>query len=121
MKMHEVLKMAREIANSGGVLQIQEDSQMPTLQNMAKNLIQDGVKWVSAGMQMAKSEVAEQRLSICKTCEFFAGSRCSKCGCQMRVKTTLATSSCPIGKWGPVTAATEIPASNQKQTNPPAS
>jgi len=115
MKMHEVLRMAHEIANSnGGTSHIQ----MPSLQTMAKNIVQDGIKWVSSGMQMAKSEVAEQRLSICKTCEFFVGSRCSKCGCQMRVKTTLATSSCPVGKWGP---ATEILASNQSETNPPAS
>ncbi len=25
--------------------------------------------------------------------------RCKECGCQMRIKTSLASSSCPLGKW----------------------
>jgi len=44
-------------------------------------------------------EEQARRLSICKGCEWFTGSRCTKCGCVMRWKTKLATESCPIGKW----------------------
>jgi hypothetical protein len=92
--------------------------QMPSIPQMAMNLVKDGAKWIQGGMRLATEEVASQRMDTCNKCEFYVGSRCSQCGCQMRVKTTLATSSCPIGKWGP---AIEIPVSNQTQTNPPAS
>jgi hypothetical protein len=95
--------------------------QMPSIPQMAMSLVKDGARWIKGGMRLVEDEVAAERLNICNSCEFYVGSRCSKCGCQMRVKTTLATSSCPIGKWGPVTGVTEIPASNQIQTNPPAS
>jgi hypothetical protein len=46
-------------------------------------------------------ELAAYRLSICSTCEFFkkTGNRCKKCGCFMKLKTTLAHAKCPIGKW----------------------
>lgn len=92
--------------------------QMPSIPQMAMNLVKDGARWIQGGMRLVADEVAAERLNTCNSCEFYVGSRCSKCGCQMRVKTTLTTSSCPIGKWGPVT---EILASNQIQTNPPAS
>ena len=92
--------------------------QMPSIPQMAMNLVKDGARWIQGGMKLVADEVAAERLNICNSCEFYVGSRCSKCGCQMRVKTTLTTSSCPIGKWGP---AIEIPASSQIQTNPPAS
>jgi hypothetical protein len=92
---------------------------MPSIPQMAMNLVKDGAKWIQGGMKLVADEVVEERMKICNSCEFYVGSRCSKCGCQMRVKTTLATSSCPIGNWGPVTTA--ILASNQTQTSPPAS
>jgi hypothetical protein len=92
--------------------------QMPSIPQMAMNLVKDGAKWIHGGMKFASEGVAQQRIDICNKCEFYVGSRCSKCGCQMRVKTTLATSSCPIGKWG---AVSETPASSQNQTSPPAS
>jgi hypothetical protein len=48
------------------------------------------------------SLTAEQRLEICKGCDFFikATSQCKKCGCIMRSKVTLPNAECPIGKWG---------------------
>lgn len=44
---------------------------------------------------------AEERLEICKTCEFFrkGNQTCSKCGCFMTMKATLKQSTCPVGKW----------------------
>lgn len=48
-----------------------------------------------------KNEVSQKRLEICLQCEhFFKPSRqCKKCGCLMDLKTRLAHSECPIGKW----------------------
>lgn len=43
----------------------------------------------------------ESRLKICESCEFYKITKqCSKCGCFMPLKTKLAISECPIGKWG---------------------
>lgn len=46
-------------------------------------------------------ELIEKRLSICNTCSWFNKrlAKCKKCGCFMRLKTTLETASCPVGKW----------------------
>lgn len=46
-------------------------------------------------------ELAEYRLEICKTCEFFRErtQTCKKCGCFMKLKTHLEDASCPIKKW----------------------
>lgn len=111
MTMQDVIKMAYARP------QERPPSEMPSVPQMARNLARDGIKWILSGMEMASSEVVAQRLSLCKACEFYIGERCSRCGCQMRVKTTLATSSCPVGKWG---QATEKMVPIETQTNPPA-
>lgn len=49
------------------------------------------------------SELSEQRMAICRECEYLAHKRiCLRCGCLMPVKTKLNRASCPIGKWGSV-------------------
>jgi hypothetical protein len=52
-----------------------------------------------------QTEIAEQRLAICKECPELvsATSQCKKCGCLMNLKTKLPNASCPIGKWDRVT------------------
>ena len=48
----------------------------------------------------ADSDLAFNRIKICQGCEhLMKHTRCAKCGCFMRVKTRLAHSKCPIGKW----------------------
>jgi len=44
-------------------------------------------------------EEQQRRLEICRTCPFFNGTNCQKCGCFVRFKTRLATEHCPIQKW----------------------
>ncbi len=43
----------------------------------------------------------ESRLEICNTCEWFNPRmvKCKKCGCFMKLKSTLKQAKCPIGKW----------------------
>ena len=45
--------------------------------------------------------IINARLAICGECEHFikTTSQCNQCGCFMRAKARLATSSCPVGKW----------------------
>ena len=47
-------------------------------------------------------DVKQRRLEICMTCPSWEqkSNRCLECGCQMRVKTTLTSSECPLKKWG---------------------
>ena len=45
-------------------------------------------------------DIIDKRWDICKGCEFLTEkNRWEKCGCFMKVKTRVATASCPIGKW----------------------
>jgi hypothetical protein len=48
-----------------------------------------------------RNEVKEQRLAICKGCEFFVEktAKCESCGCFMNYKALLPNAKCPLGKW----------------------
>lgn len=49
---------------------------------------------------VSSNEIAEQRLKICESCEFYKITKqCSKCGCIMPIKVQLALAECPVGKW----------------------
>lgn len=45
--------------------------------------------------------VIKNRMDICNSCEYLikATKQCSKCGCFMVLKTTLANAECPENKW----------------------
>lgn len=47
------------------------------------------------------SELIEDRLAICNECPHLNKkyTKCTKCGCFMKLKSTLKQASCPIGKW----------------------
>ena len=47
------------------------------------------------------TDLAKERLSICQACPFYfkPTTQCKKCGCIMKVKTTLSNAACPIDKW----------------------
>ena len=55
----------------------------------------------------APDEIIQDRLKICRECEFSVGPRsyperkvkCKKCGCLINHKVRLKNSFCPIGKW----------------------
>ena len=51
--------------------------------------------------QKADRELVESRLAICNTCPWFSKNlkRCRKCGCFMKLKTTLIQAKCPEGHW----------------------
>jgi len=53
------------------------------------------------GSARSPEEIAQYRLEICKSCEWFRQrtETCRKCGCFMKLKTKLEAAKCPIGKW----------------------
>lgn len=83
-------------------------STTPTLPQMARSLASSAARWAKSGFQTTTPEQLESRLAICQSCEFweeagFAGTgKCKKCGCSTQAKLRMATSKCPIDKWGPV-------------------
>jgi hypothetical protein len=53
------------------------------------------------GSARSPEELSEYRLEICRSCEFYKPkfNKCSKCGCFMKLKTSLLEAKCPIKKW----------------------
>lgn len=78
---------------------------MPSMGEMARNAYASAAEAINYYRQtkilIAQERETQRRLEICKSCEFIVldAMRCTKCGCFMAVKTALASSNCPIGKW----------------------
>jgi hypothetical protein len=90
------------------MIKTEDTSKFPSLfqqaRNFAKEMWHSG-KNAAAGLPiLVDADVAFQRFNICQSCEFLKTEqfRCEKCGCFMKTKTHLASSSCPIGKWSAV-------------------
>ena len=51
--------------------------------------------------RFASPETISHRTMTCSTCPHLRKSmnQCTKCGCFMKLKTKLSSSTCPIGKW----------------------
>tara|TARA_R110000782_G_scaffold186862_1_gene277048 strand:+ start:15199 stop:15615 length:417 start_codon:yes stop_codon:yes gene_type:complete len=50
---------------------------------------------------LTSKEVYNDRLKICKSCEYYfkPTGTCKRCGCFMRIKAKIAPVSCPVNKW----------------------
>lgn len=61
--------------------------------------------WALAGFPITEKNKFNNRLEICKSCEFWNSESfnntggCKKCGCSTWAKLRMATERCPIGKW----------------------
>lgn len=80
-----------------------KESTTPGLVGKAKNLLKATLNHVATGMHLVSPEVQQERMDICKPCEFYDNNsqnpHCSECGCFLNIKTTWASEGCPIGKW----------------------
>ena len=49
----------------------------------------------------SEKELMEARLDICRECKYLNKTlmQCTKCGCFMKLKSTLKQAKCPVGKW----------------------
>lgn len=67
-------------------------------------------EWIKSGFKVTPDRDLEVRLSICKVCPhwesdgFVNTGRCLKCGCSTQAKLRMATSKCPLGKWGEISS-----------------
>jgi hypothetical protein len=89
----------------------------PPAKRMATSLAQSVTQWVKNGFKLTPEDKLQERLDICKGCEFWdkealgGTGRCRKCGCSTQAKLRLAHEKCPIDKWGPIdqTPLTQTP------------
>ena len=82
-----------------------ENHEYPSLPEMGSNLAKFAFDLVKKSMRgdalMVSDEVAQERMEICKTCEYYdpEQTRCKHCGCFLEHKVKWALDSCPIEKW----------------------
>jgi hypothetical protein len=65
-----------------------------------------GVFRAAIGIGKAHGEEVSARRTICRECDkaepclrAIEKCKCSECGCLLRIKTSLKSEKCPIGKW----------------------
>jgi hypothetical protein len=77
----------------------------PPLNQKIKSLSRAVYRWAKSGFLKSGKKLIEQRLDICKKCEFWdseawnGSGKCTKCGCSTYAKIRLKTEKCPIEKW----------------------
>lgn len=70
---------------------------------MNQNGSKDVKPWdfIKPSTEYVATDLAETRYNVCKFCPELIKltKQCKKCGCFMRLKTTLKDATCPMGKW----------------------
>ena len=73
---------------------------LPSAAQQAKNFIGEAGRFIASGFVFAEKELVAKRVQICDDCQYLIGrERCSLCGCFMKLKAKLGSSSCPAKKW----------------------
>jgi len=74
---------------------------LPNIAKQAANLTKAFFNHAKSGFSSADKDLQQQRLDICDACPLLIreSSRCSACGCFVKSKVTMSSSSCPKGKW----------------------
>lgn len=44
-------------------------------------------------------QLYEERLEICKTCEYLVSGLCNACGCFVEMRAAVCSNKCPYDKW----------------------
>lgn len=105
------LKIINGWRNRQGLLPLghpQQPSLLKQAKSFAKSMGKAAMNKVTTGKALVDQEVTQERLAICKGCEFYTGVKCRACGCRCNGSTSLmnklalAHEACPKKKWGPV-------------------
>ena len=96
----------------GSIWQITMDDkkeEFPSIKEQGKSLakftfevVKDSVTHLSTPSEVfANEELKEERMSICKKCEYYSirQNRCKHCGCWLEHKVKFSSSQCPVHKW----------------------
>jgi hypothetical protein len=76
------------------------DQQLDNLSKFVFEMVTDVVVKQDLNV-FVSDDVKEERLKICRTCDYFAARqrRCKHCGCWLEHKAKFIASTCPIDKW----------------------
>ncbi len=89
----------KNIGKNKVVHQKSKPQQMPTLVEMAKTFSIAMAGFAKGGFKLVdRTEYFKRRL-ICEKCEERRKGRCGKCGCNLKMKSALATEKCPMNFW----------------------
>ena len=81
-----------------------ENNKPPNFIKKAENFTRASIKHVASGFEHVSENVKQHRMRMCAGCDFLLPPQdnpsCSQCGCFLSIKTSWASESCPIGKWG---------------------
>lgn len=79
----------------------QNSNEPPSLFKQAVNFTKSAAEHIADGMKNTEKTQQEERMDICRGCEFFIEEteRCSKCGCYLQLKTKWRGAKCPLKKW----------------------
>jgi len=86
------------------------NEEFPSIKEQGKNLakftiqvVKDSVMDINSSSSnlFASNELKEERMSICKKCEYYSPRqvRCKQCGCWLTQKIKFTNSKCPIERW----------------------
>jgi len=77
------------------------EPKLPSITQQAKNFAGSFWGHMKSGFAHATPEKQQERLDLCRSCEFHIPStdKCARCGCHCPTKTSWASSRCPVGKW----------------------
>ena len=74
-------------------------SEKPSLLQKALNLGEAVANHVQDGFGKVTKEELAARLEICHKCPYRSKGTCTKCGCNLSVKSAWRTSTCPDNRW----------------------
>ena len=79
-----------------------EPSKDKSILEKASSFASATVKHARDGFKNVSDETKQNRTNICKKCKHYdeSSDTCRQCGCYLSVKTSWASESCPVGKWG---------------------
>ena len=49
--------------------------------------------------EKASRQIYEERLSVCKQCDYLNAGMCKACGCYVEMRAAMKARICPYGKW----------------------
>jgi len=74
---------------------------MSDIFNLAGRFGKSAINHAKDGFKKVDDDLYNQRIEICKGCEFFnaESDRCKKCGCFLKIKASWNSEKCPLDKW----------------------
>jgi hypothetical protein len=81
----------------------------PPLINRIVNLTGSVIDHAMDRFRQVPSGIFQERMDVCRQCEFAQEGKCLQCGCLLNIKLSWASERCPIDKWAEYTEEKKAP------------